>query len=66
MFETYFKTEMKRLRLKRYDVCGLIKCTMPTLKNRIENPKTFTIEEIMILQTNGFNLDIFKILEVIN
>ena len=57
MFEQNFNNEMKRLKLKRYDVCKTLGCTMPTLKTRLQNPKTFTINEIAVLQTNGFNLD---------
>jgi hypothetical protein len=56
MFENNFKAEMKRLNLKRYDVCKLLNCTMPTLKSRLQNPKTFTIKEVQILQGAEFNL----------
>jgi hypothetical protein len=56
MFEQHFKTEMKRLKLKRYDVCSLLSCTMPTLKSRLKNPKTFTIGEVLLLQENKFIL----------
>tara|TARA_R110000803_G_scaffold65875_3_gene127150 strand:+ start:565 stop:762 length:198 start_codon:yes stop_codon:yes gene_type:complete len=56
MFEQTFKNEMKRLNLKRYDVCALLNCTMPTLKSRLKNPMTFTIAEIIILQENKFIL----------
>ena len=56
MFEQKFKNEMKRLNLKRYDVCTLLSCTMPTLKSRLKNPMTFTIAEIIILQHNDFLL----------
>ena len=50
MFETKFKSEMKRLNLKRYDVCELLNCTMPTLKSRLQQPETFTISEVIILK----------------
>jgi hypothetical protein len=56
MFETHFKAELKRLNLKRYDVCELLNCTMPTLKSRLQNPETFTVGEIIILQNSDFNL----------
>lgn len=56
MFETHFKAELKRLNLKRYDVCELLNCTMPTLKSRIQNPESFTVGEIIILQNSDFNL----------
>lgn len=61
MFEQLFKAEMKRLNLRRYDVCKILDCTMPTLKSRLQNPKNFTIGEIIILQENDFKLP--KILE---
>ena len=56
MFESHFKGEMKRLNLKRYDVCELLNCTMPTLKSRLQNPESFTIGEVIILKTNEFDL----------
>ena len=61
MFETQFKAEMKRLNLKRYDVCELLKCTMPTLKSRLQNPESFTIGEVIILQSADFNLSQFEL-----
>ena len=57
MFENNFEAEMKRLNLKRYDVCKLLNCTMPTLKSRLQNPKSFTINEVAILQGADFNLN---------
>lgn len=56
MFEQLFKAEMKRLNLKRYDVCKILSCTMPTLKARLQNPENFTLGEIMILQDSNFKL----------
>ena len=56
MFETHFKAEMKRLKLKRYDVCKLLNCTMPTLKSRLQNPESFTVGELLILENVNFNL----------
>lgn len=56
MFETHFKAELKRLNLKRYDVCELINCTMPTLKSRLQNPESFTVGELLILENVNFNL----------
>ena len=61
MFESHFKAEMKRLNLKRYDVCELLNCTMPTLKSRLQNPESFTIGEIIILQNADFNLSQFEL-----
>jgi hypothetical protein len=56
MFEQKFNNEMKRLKLKRYEVCTLLSCTRPTLKTRLKDPMTFTISEIIILQNNNFLL----------
>lgn len=56
MFENFFKGEMKRLGLKRYEVCKILDCTMPTLKSRLQNPQNFTISELSILLDNGFNM----------
>lgn len=56
MFENFFKGEMKRLGLKRYEVCDILGCTMPTLKSRLQNPKNFTINELSILMEKGFNM----------
>jgi hypothetical protein len=52
---------MKRLNLKRYDVCELLQCTMPTLKSRLQNPESFTIGEVIILQSADFNLSQFEL-----
>ena len=56
MFENFFKGEMKRLGLKRYEVCDILGCTMPTLKSRLQNPQNFTINELSILIDKGFNM----------
>jgi hypothetical protein len=56
MFEQQFKEQMKRLHLKRYDVCAILRCTMPTLKSRLQNPQTFTIGEVHLLQSNSFDM----------
>ena len=61
MFETQFKAEMKRLNLKRYDVCKLPQCTMPTSKSRLQKPESFTIGEVIILQSADFNLSQFEV-----
>jgi|TARA_Y100000052_G_scaffold22149_1_gene22726 hypothetical protein len=62
MFENKFKAELKRLKLKRYDVCELLNCTMPTLKSRLQNPDSFTIAEVTILIDAGFGIS--EILEI--
>ena len=62
MFENKFKAELKRLNLKRYDVCKMQQCTMPTLKSRLQNPDSFTIAEVTILSVAGFAIS--EILEI--
>ena len=57
IFELHFRKELKRLKLKRYHICGILGCTMPTLKNRIENPGRFTVAEIKKLTDYGFDLN---------
>jgi hypothetical protein len=57
MFEREFVGELKRLKLKRYDVCYILQCTMPTLKSRLKNPGTFTLNEINNLKECGFELN---------
>ena len=47
---------MKQLNLKRYDVCAILRCTMPTLKSRLQKPETFTLGEIHLLQSNDFDM----------
>ena len=64
MFENNFNAEMKRLNLKRYDVCKLLDCTMPTLKSRLTNPETFTISEVLILKHSKF--EIRTLIDLIN
>lgn len=56
MFEREFNVELTRLKIKRYDVCEILKCTMPTLKSRLKNPGKFTVNEINILKDYGFNV----------
>lgn len=64
MFENNFKAEMKRLNLKRYDVCKILDCTMPTLKSRLTNPETFTISEVLILKHSKF--EIRSLIDLVN
>ena len=56
IFKGYFEKELKRLGLKKSVVCKLLKCTPPTLKDRINNPGRFTISEINMLENNGFEI----------
>ena len=64
MFENNFKAEMKRLNLKRYDVCKILDCTMPTLKSRLTNPETFTISEVLILK--HYKFEIRSLIDLVN
>tara|TARA_R100000149_G_scaffold62268_1_gene32239 strand:- start:130 stop:531 length:402 start_codon:yes stop_codon:yes gene_type:complete len=59
IFELHFKRELKRLNLKRFDVCKILDCTMPTLKSRVENPGSITIGEMNKLVNSGFDRLIF-------
>ena len=54
IFKLYFEEDLKKLGLKRYTVCKMLSCTMPTLSSRIENPGKFTVDEIQTLKENGF------------
>ena len=65
MVKTAFINDLKRLRYKRYDVCSMLQCTMPTLKSRINNPETFTINEIVVLKDNGFYSLCEKLINII-
>mgnify|MGYP005990514423 FL=1 len=53
-FKYYFDEDLKKLGLKRYIVCTMLKCTMPTLQSRLNNPGTCTVAEIKTLKDNGF------------
>jgi len=56
-FELHFRNELKRLKFKRYHVCEILACTMPTLKTKIENPGRFTVDDITKLNNSGFELN---------
>ena len=65
-FELHFRSELKRLKvningelkpMKRYHVCEILSCTMPTLKTKIENPGRFTVNDITKLNNSGFELN---------
>tara|TARA_R100000995_G_C3392205_1_gene81022 strand:+ start:273 stop:542 length:270 start_codon:yes stop_codon:yes gene_type:complete len=53
-FKYHFETDLKDLGLKRYTVCKMLNCTMPTLSSRLNNPGTFTVSEIKTLKNEGF------------
>jgi len=55
MFKYYFDEDLKRLGMKRYTICQILDCTMPTLASRLNNPGTFTVSEIKKLQDVGFD-----------
>lgn len=59
IFEWHFKQELQRLKMKRFDVCKILDCTMPTLKSRVENPGSITINEMNKLVNAGFDRLIF-------
>lgn len=54
MFKYYFDEDLKKLGMKRYTVCEILKCTMPTLASRLDNPGKFTVDEIQTLKEVGF------------
>jgi hypothetical protein len=54
MFKYYFDEDLKKLGLKRYTVCKILNCTMPTLASRLNNPGTFTVKEMNQLKDLGF------------
>ncbi len=56
-FKDYFKSELKRLNFTREMLAIRMGYSLPTLRSRINNPGTFTIDEIKQLQEIGFNLD---------
>jgi hypothetical protein len=56
-FKDYFKSELKRLNFTREMLAIRMGYSLPTLRSRINNPGTFTIDEIKQLQDIGFNLD---------
>ncbi len=55
-FEINFRAECKRLRYKKYQLCEILRITMPTLKTKIENPDKFTWREIRGLEALGFEM----------
>lgn len=57
IFELHFRNELKRLKFKRYHVCEILNCTMPTLKTKIENPERLTVGDITKLNNSGFELN---------
>jgi hypothetical protein len=56
-FKDYFKSELKRLNFTREMLAIRMGYSLPTLRSRVNNPGTFTIDEIKQLQDIGFNLD---------
>jgi hypothetical protein len=53
-FELDFRDWCRKLRFKKYHLAEKLGITMPTLKERIENPGNFKWSEIMILKELGF------------
>ena len=65
-FELHFRNELKRLTInvdgevkpmRRYDVCKILDCTMPTLTSKIRNPGTLTVNDITKLNNAGFEIN---------
>jgi hypothetical protein len=54
MFKYYFEEDQKELGYKKYVICEILGCTMPTLASRLKNPGTFKSSEILKLQELGF------------
>ena len=54
MFKYYFDEDRKKLGLQKQVVAKMLSVTMPTLASRLDNPGTFTVQEIKILKDNGF------------
>ena len=52
IFEIHFRNELKRLKFKRYQICTILGCTMPTLKSKIENPGRLTVDDINKLKNS--------------
>lgn len=53
-----FKTELKRLGLKRYDVAKELGITYPALKAKVDNPDRLTYRELKKLAELGINLQL--------
>jgi len=54
-FKYHFDEDLKKLGLRKYTVCKILSCTMPTLQSRLNRPGTFTVQEIKTLKNNGFD-----------
>ena len=55
-FEIQFIEDLKRLDLKRYQVCEQLGVSAPTLKARLKNPASLSLKEVQGLKNMGFNL----------
>lgn len=51
-----FKTELKRLGLKRYDVARELGMSYPSLKTKVDDPNRFTFGDLKTLAELGINL----------
>ena len=60
-FEIQFVEDLKRLELKRYEVCEKLGVSAPTLKARLKNPASLSIKEVQGLKNMGFNLQTIQI-----
>jgi len=55
-FEMEFINDLKRLKMKRFEVCSMLNITMPTLKAKLRSPNNWTIGEVKKLKKLEFNL----------
>lgn len=60
-FELEFVNDLKRLELKRYEVCEQLGVSAPTLKARLKNPASLTLKEVDQLKNLGFTLNTIAI-----
>lgn len=60
-FEIEFIDNLRRLSLKKKDVCNKLEMTMPTLNSKIQNPETFTVKDLNNLKELEFNLETLNI-----
>ena len=55
-FEIEFIDNLRRLGLRKQDVCDSLQMTMPTLNSKIKDPKKLTVKDIENLKKIKFNL----------
>jgi hypothetical protein len=55
-FEIEFIDNLRRLGMRKQDVCDSLQMTMPTLNSKIKDPKKLTVKDIENLKKIKFNL----------